>query len=126
MVHYCQLKLQLQPDSETEICCHYRRAYFHISDINHEGDTDSQTQTVKGTLCFHSVCNTGIPGIVEVHESSCYCEPSFLNVPGECKNRKLVNNFAWASLYKKPDISGHVKNKLWNGFSLPYNPFKQC
>ena len=46
MVHYCQLKLQLQPDSETETCCHYRRAYFHVTDINHEGDTDSQTQTV--------------------------------------------------------------------------------
>ena len=66
MVCYCQLKLQLQPDSATKICCHYRRDYFHITDINCEGDTDSQTQTVKGTLCFHSVHNTGIPGIVEV------------------------------------------------------------
>ena len=41
MVHYCQLKLQLQPDSDTKICCHYRRAYFHITDINLDGDTDS-------------------------------------------------------------------------------------
>ena len=124
MVCYCQLKLQLQSDSETEICCHYRRAYFHVIDINHEGDPDSQTQTVKGTLCFHSVHNTGIPGIVEVRESSCYCEPCFLNVSGECKNQKLVNNFAWASVYKKHDISGHVENKLWNGFSLPYKPIR--
>ena len=119
MVCYCQLKLQLRPDSETEICFHYRRAYFHVTDINREGDTDSQTQTVKGTPCFHSVCNTGILGIIEVWESSCYCEPCFLNVPGEFKNHKLVNNFAWAFVYKKPDISGHVENKLWNGFSLP-------
>ena len=52
MVHYCQLKLQLQPDSETEICCHYRRAYFHVTDINCEGDTDSQTQTVKVHYVF--------------------------------------------------------------------------
>ena len=92
MFCYCQLKLQLQPDSEMKIYCHYRRAYFHVSDINHDGDTDSQTQTVKGTLCFHSVHNTGIPGIIEVHESSCYCEPRFLSMPGECKNWRLVNN----------------------------------
>ena len=72
MACYCQLKLQSQPDSETKICCHYRRAYFHVTDINHDGETDSQTQTVKGTLSFHSVCNRGIPGIIEVSESSCY------------------------------------------------------
>ena len=41
MVCYSQLKSQLQPDFETEIGCHYRRAYFHVSDINREGDTDS-------------------------------------------------------------------------------------
>ena len=120
MVLYCQ-------ELFLKICAKHgkalgRRAYFYVTDINREGDTDSQTQTVKGTLCFHSVHNTGIPGIVEVCESSCYCEPCFLNVPGECKNWKLVNNFAWASVYKKPDISGHVENKLWNGFSLPYKP----
>ena len=118
------MKLQLQPDSATKTCCHYRIDYFHITDINHEGDTDSQTQTVKGTLCFHSVHNTGIPGIVEVCESSCYCKPCFLSVPGECKNHRLVNNFAWVSVYKKPYISGYFKNKLWNGFSLPYKPIR--
>ena len=101
IVCYCQLKLQLQPDSEMKICCHYSRAYFHVTDINHEGDTDSQTQTVKGTLCFHSVHNTGIQGIVEVHESNCYCEPCFLSVPGECKNWKLVNNFCMGFCVQK-------------------------
>ena len=50
MVCYCQLKLQLQPNSEMKNCCHYRRAYFHITDINREVNTDSQTKTVKGTL----------------------------------------------------------------------------
>ena len=92
MANYCQLKLQLQPDSEMKICCQYRRAYFYVTDINCESDTDSQTQTVKGTLCFHSVCNTGIPGIVEVRRTSCYCEPCFLSMQGECKNWRLVNN----------------------------------
>ena len=125
MVQYCQLKLQLQPDFEMKICCHYRRVYFHISDINHEGDTDPQTQTVKETLCcLSSVHNTGIPGTIEVCESSSYCEPCFLSMPGECKNWRLVNNFAWASVYKKPNLSGHVENKLWNGFSLPYKPIR--
>ena len=49
---------------------------------------------------------------------------AFLSMPDECKNWRLINNFAWASVYKKPDISGHVKNKLWNGFSLPYKPIR--
>ena len=51
-------------------------------------------ETVKGTLSFHSVCNVGIPGIIEVHESSCFCEVCFVNESGQCKNAHLVEDFA--------------------------------
>ena len=37
-------------------------------------DESIKCETVKGTLNFYSVCNVGIPGIIEVHELSCFCE----------------------------------------------------
>ena len=77
------------------------------------------SQTVKGTLTLHSVHNVGVRGIIEVHESSCFCEVCFLNAQEECKNRKLVEDFAWASLYKNMYIAENVENKLWDTYSLP-------
>ena len=76
-------------------------------------------------MTFHSVHNVGVRGIIEVHESSCFCEVCFLNGQGECKNRKLVEDFAWASLYKDMYIAGNVENKLWDTYSLPYTHAKK-
>ena len=71
-------------------------------------------------MSFHSVHNVGVLGIIEVHESSCFCETCFLNEPGNCKNAWLVERFAWTSVYKKQQVKDDVQNKLWDSYSLPY------
>ena len=80
---YCQLKLRIHNDDLGK-CCHWQRHYFEVSEINRYDNTVSRT--VKGTLTLHSVCNVGVRGIIEVRESSCFCEVCFLNGQGECKN----------------------------------------
>ena len=84
---YCHLKLGIHNDN-SEMCCHWQRHYFKVLSIKHDQNIDCKT--VKGTLNFHSVRNVGLPGIIEVRESSCFCEPSFFNEPGNCKNAWLV------------------------------------
>ena len=79
----------------------------------------------QGTLSFHSVRNVGIPGIIEVHESSCFCEVCFVNESGQCKNAHLVEDFAWASLYKNWQIEDHFENKVWECYSVPYRYAKK-
>ena len=67
-------------------------------------------------MSFHSVRNVGIPGIIEVHESSCFCEVCFVN---EC-NAHLVEDFAWVSLYKNWQTEDNLENKVWECYSVPY------
>ena len=119
---YCKLKLTMHNDDIGK-CCHWQRHYFEVSQINHDENTISRT--VKGTLTLHSVRNVGVRGIIEVRESSCFCEVCFLNAQGECKNRKLVEDFAWASLYKSLYIEENVENKMWDTYSLPYTHAKK-
>ena len=68
IVHYCNIKLRVHNDDDA-MCCHWQWHYFEVSDINHD-----ESIKCKGTLNFHSVHNVGIPGIIEVCESSCFCE----------------------------------------------------
>ena len=44
---------------------------------------------------------------------------------GNAKNRKLVEEFAWASLYKDMYIAENVENKLWDTYSLAYTHAKK-
>ena len=76
-------------------------------------------------MTLHSVRNVGVRGIIEVHESNCFCEVCFLNAQGECKNQKLVEDFAWTSLYKNMYIAENIENKLWDMYSLPYTHAKK-
>ena len=39
--------------------------------------------------------------------------------------QKLVEDFAWTSLYKHMYIAENVENKLWNTYSLPYTHAKK-
>ena len=94
---YCNIKLQVHNDDDA-MCCHWQWHYFEVSNINCEESI--KYETVKGILNFHSICNVGIPGIIKVCESSCFCEVFFVNESGQCKNAHLVEEFAWASLYK--------------------------
>ena len=71
-------------------------------------------------MSFHSAHNVGIPGITEVHESSCFCEVCFVNESGQCQNAHLVEDFAWASLYKNWQIEDNFENKVWECYSVPY------
>ena len=114
---YCDLKFTIHTNN-SEMCCHWQRHYFEVSSIKHDQNIDCKT--VKGTLSFHSVCSVGVPGIIEVHESSCFCEPCFLNEPGNFKNAWLVERFAWVSVYNKEQVKDDIQNKLWDSYSLPY------
>ena len=91
VVRYCNLKLRVHNDNDA-MCCHWQRHYFEESVIN--CDVTTNCETIKGTLRFHSVRNVGTPGIIEVCESSCFCEVCFANESGECKNSHLVEDFA--------------------------------
>ena len=80
MYHYSQLKLRIHNDDIGKCCLNY----FEVSEINRYDNTVSRT--VKGTLMLHSVRNVGVRGIIEVRESSCFCDVCFLNGQRECKN----------------------------------------
>ena len=122
VVRYCNIKLRVHNNNDA-MCCHWQRHYFEESDINR--DINTKSETVKGTLSFHSVRNVGIPGIIEVRESSCFCEVCFANESGECKNAHLVEDFAWASLYKDQQIEDKFENKIWECYSVPYRYAKK-
>ena len=121
VVRYCNLKLRVHNDNDA-MCCHWQRHYFEESVINR--DVTMKCETIKGTLRFHSVRNVGTPGIIEVRESSCFCEVCFANESGECKNSHLVEDFAWATLYKDQQIKDKFENKIWEGYSIPYRYLK--
>ena len=82
IVCYCNLKLWVH-NPDDAMCCHWQQHYFEVMNINH--DKSLKCKTVKGTLSFHSVCNVGIPGIIEVCESSCFVKFAFLMNPGSAK-----------------------------------------
>ena len=105
------------------MCCHWQRHYFEVSNILCDDTTSSKI--VKGTWNFHSVCNAGVPGIIKVRESSCFCEICFHNKKGECRNAALVQPFAWTSLYKNHTIEENFKNKLWEGYSIEFKYVKK-
>ena len=118
----CNIKLRVHNDDDA-MYCHWKRHYFEVSNINR--DESINCKTVKGALCFHSVCNVGIPGITEVHESSCFCEVCFVDESWQCKNAHLVEDFAWASLYKNWQIEDNLENKVWECYSVPYRYAKK-
>ena len=122
IVRYCNLKLWVH-NPDDAMCCHWQWHYFEVWNINR--DKILKCKTVKGTLSFHSVCNVGIPGIIEVCESSCFCKVCFFNESGQCKNGHLVEDFAWASLYKNQQIEDHFENKVWECYPVPYRYAKK-
>ena len=122
IVHYCELKLTVDND-KSGMCCHWQCHYFEVSNILCDDTTSSKT--VKGTWSFHSVHNACVPGIIEVQESSCFCEICFHNEKGECRNAALVQPFAWTSLYKNHTIEEIFKNKLWEGYSIEFKYMKK-
>ena len=103
-------------DVEGGMCSHYRKSFYEVPTFIRSEDND--LQTVKGTTTFHSVRNTGIPGIIEVRESSCFCEPCFLGEAGECKNNHLVKPYRWAKVSENNDgvPTETLENKLWNNY----------
>ena len=118
LTQYCRNFLTVDATKE-EMCCHYRRHFFLVNEISHQKNND--LISVPGTQLFHSVRNTGVPGIIEVRESSCFCEICFLNAPGECKNKRLVKNFRWACTSKSvEEIPTTVYNKHWHTTSVKY------
>lgn len=123
LTRYCVLKLTIDK-GKGGMCCHWQRHYFQVENIIR--DTTTNVNTVKGTLTFHSVRNVGRAGIIEVRESSCYCNYCFLNLEGVCRNAHLVKPFAWATLYRDMDVPDNFENKLWGETtSLPFRYIKK-
>ena len=48
-----------------------------------------------------------------------------MNESGQCKNAQLVEDFAWASLYKNRQIEDNLENKAWECYSVPYRYAKK-
>ena len=112
---YCK-KVLSKGEPEKGMCQHYQRHFFYVSDIDRS--IKLSPQTFQGTQKFHSVWNTGEQGIVEIRESSCFCEPCYLNEPGECN---LVCPFEWVNVYKSTHkVCKGIQNKLWNCVTLWY------
>ena len=119
---YCREYLTLG-DHSRGMCCHYHRHYYEVSNIIRVQDKD--IKGIRGTLGFHSVRNTGVHGVIDVRESSCFCEQCFLGAPGECRNKRLVKSFRFASLYKGSSAKQHksittINNKHWNETTFKY------
>ena len=112
----------LTHDVDTDTCKSHSaggRHFYLVNDIKCEDNKD--LVTVDGTRSFHSVRNTGTPGIVEVREASCFCEVCFLNHSGECKNKRLVKNFRWACTSKSvKDKQKIVHNVHWHSTSMKF------
>ena len=49
----------------------------------------------------------------------------FVNESGQWKNAHLVEDFAWASLYKNRQIEDNFENKAWECYSVPYRYAKK-
>ena len=123
-------KRRLQPDGpDDKMCLHYRREYYYIDNIDRPEEIVN-LKTVVGTQLFHCVRNTGTTGMVELRESSCFCEPCFHNEKGSCKNSRLVREFKWAFLPSNDAVpletirDGRFQNTLWDASSLRYIPQK--
>ena len=116
---------KLQVGLDLDLSCGCRSKPQPGLDLDLSCGCGSFRWTVKGTLTLHLVCNFGVRGIIEVCQSSCFCEVCFLSAQGECKNRKLVEDFAWVSLYKNLYIAENIENKLWDTYSLPYTHAKK-
>ena len=113
---YCSRVLSTG-DVKGGMCSHYHRSFYEVPAFSHLDDND--LHTVKGTATFHSVRNTGIPGIIEVRESSCFCKPCFLGDAGDCKNKHLVKPFRWATVCESNDNAPveTLENQLWSNYS---------
>ena len=117
---FCRVVLARGPkDGDTE-CYHWRRCFYQIEDIDRSEDKD--LLTIPGTQMLHSVRNTGVPGIVEVSEASCFCSFCFSNEGEQCENENLVRPFRWAAVSKAQSrqITGDLENKLWGGKSSKF------
>ena len=113
---YCSHVLSTD-DVKGGMCSNYHRSFYEVPAFSRLDDNN--LHTVKGTAIFHSVRNTGIPGIIEVRESSCFCEPCFLGDAGDCKNKHLVKPFRWAKVCESNDNAPveTLENKLWSNYS---------
>ena len=109
----------LNKSGHSELCAHSQRHYFHVTNIDRENP--SEADTLEGTQQFHSVRNTGTNGVIEVRESSCFCDVCFLNATGKCPNEHLVKDFTWANLYKSRLVpEKDMLNTLWTSKTVPY------
>ena len=114
-------------DHKPGMCCHKHRDYYYIGNINHIDDKN--VATIPGTQCFHSVRNTGKPGMIEVWASTCCCSKCMHGEFGPCPNEDLVLLFKWTCFYKnkwqKEKNIMLFENELFENHSAKYVKEKQ-
>ena len=76
-------------------------------------------QILRCKLCITQVYQASskhVNQIVSVNHASLLCQ---VNAKPE-----VGKQFCMGLCVQNPDISGNFKNKLWNGFSMPYKPIR--
>ena len=104
------------------VCVHKRRHFLVVNDISRDESTDEAT-TIKGTQKLHCIRNTGVPGVVEVRENSCFCEHCKDGVGLECEQSSHVHKFRRANIYGRNQTQRdctQITNTMWGDHAVDF------
>ena len=107
LAKFCTEKLEIS--FQNGECKHYQRHFFHIPEIDRQGDTEAKT--LQKTQKVHNIRNVGIPDIVEVRDSSCFCT-NCRHGTGPCLNQRLVLNWEPKNIISKQKPTSYYN--YWN------------
>ena len=102
-------KSQLEIEPPVGACNHYQQHFFFIESIDRS--TIVEANTLQDTGKVHSIWSVGIPGVVEVWESSCACENCRMG-QGECVNRHFVLGWETQNLLSRRCPQRYINH--WN------------
>lgn len=81
----------LQKDTSSEDCLHFRRYFYYIDDVKRERER-SEIQTLRGTRSLHSILSNEDVNTVWTRCLSCFCQ-TCVQGSGVCANAEYVD--AW-------------------------------
>ena len=104
------------------MCVHKRRHFYVVNDIRRDMTTES-AMTIKGTQKIHCIRNTGVPGVVEVRQNSCFCAHCTHGNEMQCDQTSHVHKFLRANIYGKDQPKMDFRtcvNTLWGDHSVDF------